>query len=145
MKKIVTFVTGAFILALNTLAVVHTVNSDIGMAADFTNLQAAADAATDGDTLYVQPALNPYGNLSINKQLTVIGGGHNPEYSPYVSQIGSVTFTYNSSNSVLKGINMNQFFFTGSQLVSNNGIVSGCYLSAQNPFNFVYQDMTMHN
>ena len=61
---------GFMTLALNAQT---TVNNNPGASADFTSLQAAINAATAGDVIYVQHSPTTYGNIIINKGVIIIG------------------------------------------------------------------------
>jgi hypothetical protein len=55
------------------------VNNAAGIDADFTTLQAAVDAASTGDTIYVEGSVDRYdgnGTVDITKQLVLIGPGY---------------------------------------------------------------------
>lgn len=55
-------------------ATIHRVNNT-GIAADFTTLQAAHDAAAIGDTIHLESSPSSYGACTFTKQLVVIGPG----------------------------------------------------------------------
>lgn len=57
-------------------ATVWTVSNEPGYPAQFTDVQAAHDAAQAGDTLYVTASATAYSQLSIDRMITVIGGGY---------------------------------------------------------------------
>lgn len=59
----------------NASATIHRVNNT-GIAADFTTLQAAHDAALPGDTLHLEPSGSSYGACTFTKPLVVIGPGY---------------------------------------------------------------------
>ena len=74
-------------------------------------LQEAADAAVSGDIIQVQPSATAYGNVTINKQVTLMGIGFNlTKEIPYQSTIGNVTLTSNvgstenASGTVITGL-----------------------------------------
>jgi len=56
-------------------ATIHRVNNT-GIAADFTTLQDAHDAANAGDTLHLEPSGSSYGACAFTKPLVVIGPGY---------------------------------------------------------------------
>ncbi|APY09143.1 hypothetical protein BWZ20_12890 [Winogradskyella sp. J14-2] len=80
----------------------HIVNNNAGTAADFTGLQAAIDAATDGDIIHVQQSSTSYGNITLDKELTIIGRSHSD--ASYVSEIGTLDLVEGCSNSTIKGL-----------------------------------------
>jgi len=90
MKKILTTLfAGSFLLAE---AGILTVSNHSNSPGQYTNLQTAINAALPGDTLYVHGSTVSYGNVTVNKTLTFIGTGHNPNKpNPLVSEIGNLT------------------------------------------------------
>ncbi|MGB5942963.1 MAG: right-handed parallel beta-helix repeat-containing protein [Leeuwenhoekiella sp.] len=92
-----------------TAQTTHTVDNNPDGIGDFTELQAAVDAASDGDIIYVQPSSTNYGNTSITKQLTLVGRSHS--LANYISSIGLVTFQPGSSNSIIKGLQISNIRF----------------------------------
>jgi hypothetical protein len=113
-------------------AAVLTVNNESGASADYSSLQAAINAVSDDDTLYVQPSQISYGGILLNKRLVIMGAGHNPTFSPYTTQIDQVAFGANSSNSIIKGCRMDNVT-SNSGLSINNIVISGCYISSSVP------------
>ncbi|MBO3116247.1 hypothetical protein J4050_05775 [Winogradskyella sp. DF17] len=94
---------GLTITALNAQTT-HIVNNNAGTAADFDNLQAAIDAAANGDIIHVQQSSTSYGNVTLDKQLTIIGRSHSD--ASYSSDIGTLELVEGSSNSVIKGLDI---------------------------------------
>ncbi|MFM9986588.1 MAG: hypothetical protein ACKVOK_15210 [Flavobacteriales bacterium] len=123
---------------------VYTVNNQVGFDADFDELNQAITSATAGDTLYVEPSSISYGAITLNKLLYIIGPGHNPDFSPYNASLSSLTFTTNSSSSVVKGLSLG-VINNPSSTVINDVVVSGCYIFAQNPFGFSSNGTTLNN
>jgi len=60
-----------------SFAQVITVSNAVNTPGQFSNLQLAIDAAQPGDTIYVHGAT--YGNITVNKTLTIIGPGYNAQ------------------------------------------------------------------
>lgn len=61
--------------AIGAHATIHRVNNS-GIAADFTTLQAAHDAALPGDTVHLEPSGASYGPCTFTKTLVLIGPGY---------------------------------------------------------------------
>jgi hypothetical protein len=79
MVKLTTLLTFAFLLiGLSAYTAVHTVSNTVNSPGQFTSLQAAINAASPGDTIYVSGSPASYGNAEIFKRLTLIGAGYNP-------------------------------------------------------------------
>lgn len=86
------------------------VNNNVGVAANFTTLQAAHDGAAAGDTISLESSANSYGALTATKKLIIIGPGYfhvqNNPTSPIVNSatIGTVTLSTGSSGSSISGV-----------------------------------------
>lgn len=99
-------------------AVVRTVSNNPNSPGQYTSLPAAITAANANDTIYVVGSTTDYGTITINKQLTIIGSGYNPNKQiPYKTQISSITIARtllsNPSNSKLIGIYTQNIFLNG--------------------------------
>jgi hypothetical protein len=115
-------------------AATWTVNNQPGAPADFTSLSSAVNAAASGDTLYVQPSPESYGNFSLSKQLYILGPGHKPEFTPFSAQIQTVTLYSSSSGSILKGMRIS-YVTNAAGTVASNILFSGNYIANQIPVN----------
>lgn len=78
MKKIYSILFISF-FCIYAQAAVRTVNNNNPSPGQYTTLQAAIDAAASGDTIYVSGTFFNYGSVNVNKTLTIIGTGHNPQ------------------------------------------------------------------
>ncbi len=118
----------------------------------YSSVQAAHDAAVAGDIVYVQPSLTSYGDLTINKQITLRGIGFNTgkdlAYNSILNNINltnRVDNTSNASGSTIEGLVANDiligtqtgsFSYTLQNILVNNCIVNRAfrasgYVSAQ--------------
>jgi hypothetical protein len=101
-----------------------TVSNNTGDIAMYNNLQTAINAADAGDLIYIFPSPTEYGNISINKKLTLIGAG----YYKKISSVGNIDLKANSSNSQLNGLNI-----TGNCTLSSgtdsNYVINRCQIS----------------
>jgi len=91
----------------------HRVNNTPGINADYTTLQAAVDAATAGDTIYMEGSTTEYAGATIDKELTIVGPGYflneNPKTQANMldAQFNSnITFDAGSEGSTLMGCNL---------------------------------------
>jgi len=109
-------------------ATIRTVNNQSGSDADYTSISSAHGGAIDGDTIYIQPSPTSYGSLTVTKRLVIMGAGHNPTFSLYNSKLDIIYFGNASGNSIIKGLNISQIS-TISSAISNNILISGCFLS----------------
>jgi len=116
-----------------------TVDNRPGTTAQFTSIQAAHDAATPGDTLYVNPSTTSYGNITVTKTIHLIGLGHNPELENGLkATLGTITLSTfagnpsHPSNSSFVGLNFTDLINSATLtslgyfklLIQNNFIVS---------------------
>ncbi len=63
------------LLATGMQATIYNVNNDTPSPGEYTNLQVAIDAASAGDTIYLAPTLINYGDITLGKQLVIMGPG----------------------------------------------------------------------
>lgn len=108
--------------------VTHTIDNSPNSGAQFTSLQAAIDAATAGDTLYVHPSQNSYGNVTLTKTLHLRGLAHAAEIGTNVyAQIGVITFnaTFGAPGITMEGLRISQINLLGSENY-NDAIIKNC-------------------
>ncbi len=80
------------------------VNNNTGVVADFTTVQAAHNAAANGDTIHLEPSINSYGDLSMSKRLVIISTGqfviNNPgfQFDPKVAFVGTINISNTAAN-----------------------------------------------
>ncbi len=161
MKKQVlrSFLVLAFVgLSLYANSTVRRVNSAPGSSAPYSTAQAAHDAASQNDTLYLEASAFSYGTLTVTKKLVIIGTGYFLAQNPQTQAINSasvltyVSFGAGSAGSKVTGcqigyvevgandilINRNYITGSGSYAVQNYGSISNLivtqnYLTA--PYN----------
>ncbi|AJR04818.1 right-handed parallel beta-helix repeat-containing protein [Siansivirga zeaxanthinifaciens] len=102
------FFTLAFVCFYTINAQIY-VDNNTGANAAFSDLQAAIDAASPNDVIYLQPSPNIYGStlITINKPLTIVGRSHSLEN--YVATTNSILINEQGSGTTLKGINVGVF------------------------------------
>lgn len=126
-----------------------TVDNRPGTTAQFSSIQAAHDAATAGDFIYIHPSPNTYGGLSIRKEIHLRGIGHGPELANgehamlnNISLSRNATEATNASGSSISGLEIqtigdgNEFPFTN--ILIQNNIISG-YFSFYQAYNYIIQ------
>ena len=86
------------------------VNNNPGFNVAYTTLQAAVDASTGGDTIYMEGSTTDYAGATINKQLTLVGPGYflneNPKTQANKLEAefdSDITFATGSEGSTLMG------------------------------------------
>lgn len=102
------------LISLTSMATIRTVNNRGG--AQFTSLQAALDAATVGDTIYVFGSVVSYGDVTVRKRLILIGAGYKPiNQQNMPSTIGTMslfrdTGSSDPSGSVISGFSISSLY-----------------------------------
>lgn len=96
----------------------YTVNNNAGASTNFTDLQTAINTVATGSILYIQQSATSYGNIIINKSITLIGRSHSD--SGFKSEVGTVYFTPSSSNTIIKGLKIGNIGESGSSATINN-------------------------
>ncbi len=125
----------AFIYAQNII----TVDNSPGSAAQFNDLQSAISQAQDGDIIQVHPSEINYGNIDINKPLTLIGFSHSS--SEKTTAINQVFLRNNASNTTLNGLLVTDFVSTsGNSTTIENVVVENCFID-----DFFFSDAGINN
>ena len=136
MKKNLTTLLGLILLSLSTMATVSTVSNNPNSPGQYSDLQAAIDGSTNGDTLYIHGSPNNYGTIYLNRSLTLIGPGYNPQKDlPLVAQLqylilDSVAGIKGCSGSNILGLKIDYLQHNSSSSPFNNILIK---------FNKVYQ------
>jgi hypothetical protein len=76
MKSTVALLT-LLMISVSTFAVVRTVSNDPNNPAQYNTVQAALNASSHGDTVYVNGSQFNYGDFQINRRVVLIGAGYN--------------------------------------------------------------------
>lgn len=103
MKQIFTLSKAILVLALllnanQAFSKIWTVSNNTAISAQFNNLPAAINAASNGDTIYIHGSPNGYGNVDVNKRLILIGPGYSPT-NPTGLSATIQTLTLDTANS----------------------------------------------
>ena len=107
MKKSV--ITLSFLFCLSLYGTVLTVDNRIPSIGQYATIQAAHDAANDGDGIYVYPSPNAYAATSVTKLVHITGGGWNLNPSTtgsYNTRAGHFVFYSGSEGSSLSGLDV---------------------------------------
>lgn len=101
-------------------AAVITVDNSANSGGQYTQLQVAVDNAVAGDTIHIIGSNTSYGNVIIDKNLTLIGAGYNPPNQfglkseiTFVS-IGRATSLASATGTRLTGLKINTISWAGS-------------------------------
>ncbi|MBU0764574.1 MAG: hypothetical protein KJ607_07050 [Bacteroidetes bacterium] len=101
MKTILSLLTIAVFAATTTYATVRQVDNNATNPGVYTTIQAAQNAASAGDTLYIHASPTQYAAANIEKQLTIIGEGALPDKKfGFETAISTINFQFNSANTV---------------------------------------------
>jgi hypothetical protein len=102
------------------------VDNNPGAPTPYSNIQTAVNAASDGDTIYVQPSGLSYGSFTVDKRLIIIGGGVSPrKQNTMPTAVGSVTLADGSGSTVIMGLRVDGPF-TCSDDSLNNILIANC-------------------
>ncbi len=127
MKNLYTFVF-AVLCAFTAQATIRTVSNDPTNPAQFNNVQAAINAASVGDTIYVNPSQYVYADFTINKRLVIIGGGYNSNNQFNLTTIVGYISLYrdagifDASGSVICGFRINNSITGANGSLSVNNL-----------------------
>ena len=135
MKTKLSFLVTALLFAYQVKAQnTITVDNSVGANAQYSDLQSAISAASNGDIIYVHPSEINYGIITIDKSLTLVGFGHSdPDSKTFVNDI---ILAENSSNTKISGFYVTDDIYINSSnmlsniIIENNLIVS--YLGFDN-------------
>jgi hypothetical protein len=104
MKKFFTLLTAVLAGSLVASATVHTVSNSPTLPAQFDNMTDAIAAASDGDTIYISGSVTSYGDVWLDKSVTLIGAGYGHAGSK--THISTLYLYTGPSNSKIIGIDI---------------------------------------
>lgn len=151
MKKIL-FLLIVFFAMTNVFAGVLTVSNNTalpGSPGQYSTITAAISAAANGDTILIQgSATNYIESPTVNKPLTIIGPGYNPQTSSGLKAYiqGTLTFGAGSSNSLLMGVICYNIQFNSAFAISNIRVARcqlgtvHCYYGSVSATNLILED-----
>jgi hypothetical protein len=150
MKKTITILSLA-ITTLTANATTYVVNNRTDLPVNpgqYTTIQAAITAASAGDTILVAGSATAYtGQINVNKKLTIIGPGYNPDkQNPLKAIIGQIIINSgNASGSTIMGLITN--LMLNSTTTDNNITIRRCELSGfmvgDSTFNLLFTENMM--
>jgi hypothetical protein len=114
-----------FFSSIITSASIITVDNDTP-GSDYSDLQAAIDAANSGDTIYVGGSNISYGSISIDKPIIIFGSGYDATIS-LKSQLGSIGLTSGADGTHISGFEFLNYSSSGIDI--NNLIISDCLIT----------------
>lgn len=118
MKK---FLFALFLLCLivvNAHATVRTVSNDPKAPAQYTSIQTAINASVGGDTVMVYGSATSYGNITVDREIVLIGSGYRNPYgsNSTISNLyldGKAIVGFSASNSKISGFAIGYLYFYG--------------------------------
>ncbi|MCX7550530.1 hypothetical protein [Xanthomarina sp. F2636L] len=151
MKKIIlgiTLLVVSFTNAQSTLIVDNNAFIDDTPSHVYTTFTAAIGGASNGDIILIQPSATSYGNITINKSVTVLGMGYAPELNNgETSQTGNITVS--ASDVKIAGINVNGWISSGNSttdlLVEDCWIAAGAYANGTGIADITYRGNVIRN
>lgn len=128
--KALFFLAAASLAACAAHATVRTVNNNNPSPGQYASLAAAHSAAQAGDTLYIHPSPTNYGSLTISKQLTLIGAGHNPQSTaPQTAKMDVIVFNgAAASRTRIISLDLEYVFWDGNSYSVNAVTITRCNL-----------------
>ena len=108
----------------STFATVRTVSSNPSTIGQFSTIQAAIDASTDSDTVYVYGSPNNYATFTIqDKKITVIGPGWAPDKNlPLQAIVDGATIRNSPAGGSPDGSELQGLVFSQVVYVSRNAV-----------------------
>jgi len=140
MKNLTFLLFLVIIFSIDLNGAVYRVNNT-GADADYTSLQAAHDAATSGDTLYVEASPTDYGTLIISKKIHIFGTGYflgenlNLQANVISSKVYDIFLASGCDESTIQGMTIDHAILLSGNpaisdvIISRNHIIGGIYLS----------------
>ncbi len=122
----------------------------------YTTVQAAHDASVAGDIIYIEPFNTDntdYGNLTINRRITIIGTGYNPtlvtgsSFDKRTVSLANVTMTQGSAGSRITGLTIsNLSVYDANCIIDRNNIGNiNLYLQTIEGFTTVANNTIIRN
>jgi len=134
MKKYTLLLAAAIVAAASFAQTAHTVSNNLANPAQFTEIQAAINAAADGDTIYVAGSATGYGNVLVNKRIVLIGAGYQQTGAntrTLISELDIVSSTDNGggSGSRISGLLINANLDGDPDQIISDVIIERCLIN----------------
>lgn len=135
MKKLTTLLAMVYLVLANTGFTQNhwRVNNAPGIDADFTTVQAAFDAASANDIVYIEGTNLPYASAALNKPLTVIGPGYflasndSTQANLSSSIITDIILASGATGSYLAGLTISSLYVRSSNvIIERNNVNNIC-------------------
>ena len=117
MKKTITTLVLSGIIVLSIHATVRTVSNDPKAPAQYTNINDAIAASSNGDTILVYGSTSTYGSVTIDREIVLIGAGYSNPYGANstidylnLNAVGALS----ASHSKISGFYIGWTYFNGT-------------------------------
>jgi hypothetical protein len=109
-------------IELNANATVYTVSNDPTIPAQYSSFADAQTTSSAGDTIYLYGTFSGYNGFQIDKKLTIIGAGYNPntQFHYKTMVLGSLIANHDSIR--IEGLQAN----SGINVIGNHTLISRC-------------------
>lgn len=113
MLKHLALLFGTLVLVVSSDAQIRRRVNNTGVSSPFTNLQSAINASADGDIIIVEHSDVSYGNVILNRNLTIYGPGYylqenwetdSTQWDFRPATVGTITIQNNASGASIQGV-----------------------------------------
>lgn len=126
MRSLFLFCWFSFFLMTVSQATIRTVSNSAAFPGQFSNINAAIAASSNGDTIYIMPSATGYAAATLDKQLVLIGSGLNPQRPSHLGTgMPSLAMTTAASGSSIMGI----LFWSGCVWGDESNYVNNLYIA----------------
>ena len=129
--------------SVQTFGTIRTVDNNYPRIGQFSTLQEAHDAASNGDTIYVYPSQKGYTGITVTKRIILIGTGFGiPQANVQRSHIGNMTFDPGSQNSIIEGFDGNfQLIINENYITAQRNKIGGINLKSGHLGNIISRNL----
>lgn len=136
MKKQFLFLAVAIVAVASYAQTSHTVSNNPSNPAQFTEIQEAINAASDGDTIYVAGSSTTYSGFNLNKSIYLIGEGYSNSGSNANTIIQNINLSTTENDGGASGSTITGFYITGDLIGDDTEVISNINIT-RNRFNNV--------
>lgn len=124
MKKFLTLLLLA--PTFTALATVLTVDNRANSTAQYASISSAISAASNGDTIMVQPSPTSYGDFTVNKEVHIVGPGRQQVFAFTMAKVDRATMVNGSSNASFAGLDFTSHIYIANGHTSDSVTVRNC-------------------
>ncbi len=155
MKKVIFTLTLICIMAVSVHATVRTVSNDPKAPAQHTSIQTAINNSLDGDTIMVYGSATSYGDVTVDREIILIGAGYRNPYGynstiRYLYLDGKAVVGFTASDSKISGFRITNIYFygqTNSSKIMEGVLIERCWVNYVdfNQASVTYRNDTVRN